>query len=143
MLLDGGAGRGGYRIYLARQNYEQALRVLTSPVDPKPDLIFQTGLGSGIAVLFALLRQRLLWFPLHPMGFAMASAYGYHLWGPFLAVWLLKVLVLRFGGHTTYRRLVPFFLGIALGRYLFAGIVWGILGLLGSPVTESYPLHFG
>jgi hypothetical protein len=77
------------------------------------------------------------------MGFAMASAYGYHLWAPFLVVWLLKSLILRLGGHNTYRRLIPFFLGFALGRYLFAGIVWGFMGLIGSPVTESYVLHFG
>ncbi len=143
LLLDGGGGHGGYRIYLATQQYEQTTRAMAAPFDPKPDRIVQTLLGAGLAVAFGLLRQRLLWFPLHPMGFAMASAYGYHLWGPFLAVWLLKTLILRLGGHTTYRRLIPLFLGVALGRYLFAGIFWGFMGLIGSPVTESYALHFG
>lgn len=143
LLLDGGSGRGGYRIYLATQQYEQLARVIASPEPPMLDRIAQTLAGGAIAVAFALLRQQLLWFPLHPMGFAMASAYGYHLWGPFLAAWVLKVLILRLGGHTTYRRLVPFFLGIALGRYLFAGIFWGLMGLFGSPVTQSYVLHFG
>jgi hypothetical protein len=143
LLLDGGAGRGGYRIYLAMQQYEQATRQLATPVSPMPGRIVQTLLGAALVVSFGLLRQRLIWFPLHPMGFAMASAYGYHLWAPFLTVWLLKSLILRLGGHTTYRRLIPFFLGFALGRYLFAGIFWGFMGLIGSPVTESYTLHFG
>jgi len=143
LLLDGGSGGGGYRVYLATQQYEQLARVLHDPEPAFADRIAQTLLGAGLAVAFALLRQQLLWFPLHPMGFAMASSYGYHLWGPFLIVWVLKSLILRLGGHTTYRRLVPFFLGIALGRYLFAGIVWGLLGLFGHPVTRSYVLHFG
>jgi hypothetical protein len=142
LLLDGGSGRGGYRIYLATQQYEQAMRNLTAPIDPKPDRIAQTLLGAGVVSAFGMLRQRLLWFPLHPMGFAMAGAYGYHLWAPFLAAWLTKSLILHFGGHTTYRRLIPFFLGIALGRYLFTGILWGFMGLIGSPVTESYRVHF-
>jgi hypothetical protein len=143
LLLDGGGGRGGYRIYLATQQYEQLSRVIADPEPALPDRIAQTLLGGGLTVAFALFRQQFLWFPLHPMGFAMASSYGYHLWGPFLIVWGLKVLILRLGGHTAYRRLVPFFLGIALGRYLFAGIFWGLLGLFGSPVTRSYVLHFG
>ena len=34
LLLDGGAGRGGYRIYLAMQQYEQATRTMaTSGID--------------------------------------------------------------------------------------------------------------
>jgi hypothetical protein len=143
LLLDGGSGRGGYRIYLATQQYEQLARQLAHPESPKLDRIAQTFLGGGLATAFGLLRQRLLWFPLHPMGFAMASAYGYHLWAPFLSVWALKTLILRLGGHTAYRRLVPLFLGIALGRYLFAGIFWGLMGVFGSPVTQSYAIHFG
>jgi hypothetical protein len=142
LLVDGGGGSGGYRIYLATQQYEQTVRALAAPIDPKPDRIVQTLLGAALVVAFGLLRQRFLWFPLHPMGFAMASAYGYHLWAPFLTAWLLKTLILRLGGHTIYRRLIPLFLGIALGRYLFAGIFWGLMGLIGSPVTESYALHF-
>jgi hypothetical protein len=142
LLLDGGSGHGGYRISLATQQYEQAMRTLATPTDPRPDRIVQTLLGAGVVAAFGLLRQRLLWFPLHPMGFAMASAYGYHLWAPFLAAWLAKTLILHLGGHTMYRRLIPFLLGFALGRYLFTGILWGFLGLIGSPVTESYRVHF-
>jgi hypothetical protein len=41
------------------------------------------------------------------------------------------------------RRQLPLFLGIALGRYLFAGIFWGLMGVFGSPVTQSYAIHFG
>jgi hypothetical protein len=103
----------------------------------------QTFIGGGIALALNLLRQRLFWFPFHPMGFAMASAYGFHLWAPFLVVWVLKTLILRLGGHAGYRRLVPLFLGIALGRYLFAGIVWGVFGFFGHPATATYVIQFG
>jgi hypothetical protein len=142
-LLDGGGGRGGYRIFLATQQYNALFQMLNSPAQPKPDLVWQTFLGGAIVLALNFLRQRLFWFPFHPMGFAMASAYGYHLWAPFLLAWFLKTLILRLSGQSGYRRLVPLFLGFALGRYLFAGIVWGLLGLTGHPATTTYRIHFG
>lgn len=134
---------GQYQIGLVRQQYDALNQMLATPVQPKPGLIFQTFLGGWIALLLNVMRQRLFWFPFHPIGFALASAYGFHLWAPFLVVWALKVLILRLGGDRGYRRLLPLFLGIALGRYLFAGIVWGLMGLFDSPVTRTYEIHFG
>lgn len=140
--LDNG-GTGAYRVYLATQQYNGLVSMMASPVKPKPDLIFQTILGGLIVVALNTLRQQILWFPFHPMGFAMASAYGYNIWGPFLIVWLIKLLVLRFAGHAGYTRFMPFFLGLALGHYLVTGIIWGGLGLFGHPATRAYMVQFG
>ena len=41
-------------------------------------------------------------------------AYGDPLWGPFLSVWIIKKLVMKYGGMRMYRKLVPGFLGLAL-----------------------------
>jgi len=123
--------------------YNGAIQMMGTATLPKPGLFFQTLLGGGIILLLSYLRTRLPWFPFHPMGFAMASSYGFHLWGPFLAAWSAKTLILRFGGLPGYRRLMPLFLGVALGRYLFGGIIWGLLGFFGHPATESFQLQFG
>lgn len=133
---------GDYQMNLMRQQYTHAAQMIASPTHPRPDLILQTFLGGWIVLGLNLFRQRFLGFPLHPMGFAMASSYGYHLWAPFLAAWFCKTLILRWGGNAGYRRMLPLFLGIALGRYLFAGIVWGLLGLTGNPAVQSYHIHF-
>lgn len=141
-LLDAGGGQGGFRIRMAGQQYEQFLGYLKDPALPRGDLALQTALGGGIVVLAAALRQVLPWFPFHPLGFAMASAYGFHLWAPFLGAWICKVAIARWGGSAGHRRMMPFFLGVVLGRYLFTGTVWGLLGLFGSPVTYTYRVHF-
>lgn len=137
---------GGYQLGLMRQSYQQVAGYLGSSAatlpQPRPELVFETMLGAVIALTLNAVRQRVLWFPLHPVGFAMTSAYGYHLWFPFFTAWLLKGLILRFGGHQAYARFIPFFLGIAMGRYLFTGIVWGLLGITGHPATHSYQIHF-
>jgi hypothetical protein len=133
---------GDYQMGLMRQQYTHAAQMLSSPTHSRPDLILQTFLGSWIALGLNVFRQRFLGFPFHPMGFAMASSYGFHLWAPFLAAWFFKTLILRWGGQAGYRRMLPLFLGIALGRYLFAGILWGLLGLTGNPAVQSYHIHF-
>jgi hypothetical protein len=141
-LIDAGGGHGGWRIFITTQQYDQLARLLKQPALPRTDLALQTLLGGLLVVGLAGLRQLLPWFPLHPLGFAMASAYGFHLWAPFLAAWVCKVGITRWGGSAGYRRLMPLFLGIVLGRYLFTGLVWGILGLFGSPLTHTYRVHF-
>ena len=49
------------------------------------------------------------------------------LWFPCLLMWVIKGLVLRYGGLRLYRQWMPFFLGLILGDYL-AGALWAILG---------------
>lgn len=133
---------GDYQMSLMRQQYTLVAQMAQSPTHPRPDLILQTFLGGWIALGMNWCRQRFLGFPFHPLGFAMASSYGYHIWAPFLTAWLFKSVILRWGGHVGYRRLLPLFLGIALGRYLFAGLLWGLLGMTGNPAVESYHIHF-
>jgi len=137
---------GGYQLGLMRQSFQQVAGQIGSSADAlpqsRPDLVLETSLGAGIALTMNWARQRALWFPLHPVGFAMTSAYGFHLWFPFMTAWLAKGLILRFGGRRAYSRLVPLFLGVAMGRYLFTGIVWGMLGLTGHPAVQSYHVHF-
>jgi hypothetical protein len=86
--------------------------------------------GSGMLVVAALtaLRLRFLWWPLHPIGYAVANTWTMAwLWFPCLLMWLVKGLVLRYGGLRLYRHWMPFFLGLILGDYL-AGGLWAILG---------------
>ena len=72
--------------------------------------------GAAIIYLMMLARSRLLWFPLHPIGFLVAlSPPIQRLWVSIFLGWLAKVLITRFGGTETYRKAVPFFLGLILG----------------------------
>ena len=75
-------------------------------------------LAIGGLVTFGMIvaRSRLLWFPLHPIGYLMCLSYPmYTLWFSIFLGWLCKVLISRFGGTDTYRKLIPAFLGLALG----------------------------
>lgn len=75
------------------------------------------------------LRQRLLWWPFHPIGFVIGPVWLMdNLWFSIFVVWLIKKLILRYGGAQIYERLKYFFLGLPLGLYTCAGI-WFVIDL--------------
>ncbi len=77
----------------------------------------------GILVTLALvvLRTTMSGFPLNPLGYALCGSWTMKVfWFPCLVAWLLKVLILRYGGMGLYRRLRPLFLGLVLGEFTVA-----------------------
>ncbi len=72
------------------------------------------GVGLTVAMMFA--RTRLAWFPFHPLGYMVCLTFAMdQMWFSVFLGWLCKSLISRYGGHNTYRRLTPLFLGLALG----------------------------
>ena len=88
------------------------------------------GFGSALYSLVALLHYRLPWWPLHPIGLAVASTWMMRRIAVSVFVaWLLKVLILRLGGPGLYARLKPFFVGLVVGfmvGVVLAAVVDGV-----------------
>ena len=89
-----------------------------------------TGLFTGGAFAWFLveMRQRFIWWPLHPLGF-VAALWGWPIdryWLSIFLGWLMKVTVLRFGGYRAYRALRPVAFGLILGLS-FVMTIWMIL----------------
>ena len=103
-----------------------------------PRLLF-TGIGGSFMALLLFLRQRFVWWPLHPIGFPIATTYpivAYDWFALFMA-WVFKGLILRYGGVRAYRFMVPFFLGLVLGEF-FTACMWvfidGAYGVEGNMI---------
>jgi hypothetical protein len=78
-------------------------------------------IGGLITFAIATLRARLLWFPLHPLGYALCGTWTMMVfWFPCLIAWICKVVILRYGGMKLYARARPFFLGMVLGEFTTA-----------------------
>ena len=72
--------------------------------------------GALVTYGSMLARARLSWFPFHPIGYLMSLTWpAATLWSSIFVGWMLKSLIMRFGGPDTYRKGTPFFLGLALG----------------------------
>ncbi len=86
-----------------------------------------TCVGGGIMALLVLARQTLLWWPLHPIGYPIGAVWLMdQLWFSIFLAWLVKLLVMKYGGPRLFRRARPFFLGMILGQFSIAGI-WLII----------------
>ncbi|MDF2440804.1 MAG: hypothetical protein JWN98_1788 [Abditibacteriota bacterium] len=73
-------------------------------------------LGAAITISIVAMRSRFMWFTLHPLGYLVSQTYPMHtLWFSILIGWSCKVALTRYGGHETYRKTTPLFLGLALG----------------------------
>ncbi|MCC6446091.1 MAG: hypothetical protein IT210_21895 [Armatimonadetes bacterium] len=89
------------------------------------------GGAAALIALLSALRGRFVGFPLHPLGYCIGSSLTWH-WFPFFIAWLVKLLILRYGGLRFYHRALPFFLGLVLGDYSFGalltliGITWKV-----------------
>ena len=92
-------------------------------------------LGAGITWILATLRTRYLWWPLHPLGYALTGTlqlgYANKMLFSVVVGWALKSLVLRFGGAKGFRLLRGVALGLILGDLLMGGILKLLDWLLG------------
>jgi hypothetical protein len=98
--------------------YAQILGQISNPpsFDLRP-LLF-TLVGAGATVALTHLSHHFAWWPLHPLGFVVSSSFTmYAVYLAFLIAWLVKTIVLRWGGHSAYRACVPFFIGLMVGHY--------------------------
>jgi len=126
-FLEGAPGTADYRTYVAAQDYRLLSNLLNKPTPPDWWRIGFTVYGASVTLLLAHLRRFMPTFPLHPLGFPLAYAYSHHCpyWFPTFFVWAVKGLILRYGGMSLHRKLVPLFLGLALGHFLMTGVIWG------------------
>jgi hypothetical protein len=95
-------------------------------------------IGFGVTALLSFLRLRFTWFPLHPIGYLMLDTFpSDHLWLSFFVGWLIKILIVRFGGPRGFVASRPFFLGLIVGESLAAGF-WLVMGIVLSSLGLPY-----
>ena len=83
-----------------------------------------TVIGFGLFMGMMSLKMRFAWWPVHPLGYALASTYGMlYWWCPFLIALTVKSLAIRYGGHrsASYLRTAAFalILGDTMGTCLW------------------------
>ena len=97
-------------------------RELSNPTSANWEGWAWTGLGATVMALLMFARHRLLWWPIHPLGFPISTIWmtNYISFSVFLA-WLIKSVILKYGGPSLYQKARPFFLGLILGQFVCAG----------------------
>jgi hypothetical protein len=86
---------------------------------PETRSVVGFAVGLGLVLALAGARLRLPWWPIHPIiAMAFWNYPGNMFWGSFLLGWLIKKLVIKYGGHRFFRRLSPAMLGLIAGDML-------------------------
>ncbi len=98
--------------------------------------------GGGVMASLLILQRRFLWWPLHPLGFVVSMDRVMDTaWFPVFVAWLMKSVLLKYGGLNAYRSLIPVFYGLILGQFV-AGGFWLIVdyftGMMGNSITMDF-----
>ncbi len=109
----------GGALYLGRAGHDAFDRAVFLLNNPRMADVGKWGVwlwGFGEAGALALMRTRFHWFPLHPIGLAVQNSLGSRLyWFSLLLVFVVKVVLLRYGGARSYAAGKPFFYGLGIG----------------------------
>ena len=109
--------------------------------NPKPPDLAGMGVFAGsalFALLLAMLRARYVWFPFHPMGYALGMGGTVDRWWFALVLCsAIKSVVVRYGGVRGFQKTAPFFMGLVLGNYVVA-CLWSLLAL-----WRNEPMYWG
>jgi hypothetical protein len=114
---------------------------LNYPTSTDYDSLKFVGVGIIVVLFLTFMRGRFFWWPFHPVGYALANAWGsmYLFWSGMLTAWVVKFTIIRYGGVKFYRRALPFFIGLLLGDFVI-GSLWSIIGvLLDVPIYRVFP----
>ena len=72
--------------------------------------------GFFECAFLVLLRNRLPWWPLHPLGLVFQNTTGPNVYSfSMFLTWSSKLILLRIGGISLYRRAAPFFIALPVG----------------------------
>jgi len=122
-------------VFVARGASEELDSWLRSPAGPNWYGVQAIGVGFGGTCLLMAFKLRFPGWPLHPVAFPLAFCYPIDSMLPAIIVaWLIKALLLRYGGLRAHRRALPFFLGLLVGSATMAliqSVVFRILGIQG------------
>jgi len=114
----------------AQAPYNFIVPKIIDPAEPNFMGWYIKAIGGGIMALLMFLRSRFLWWPFHPIGFAIGPIWIMdQIWFTVFLAWLIKLSVLKYGGLKLYRTLRPLFLGLILGQFVCNG-TWLIIDLI-------------
>lgn len=119
------------------QDYEPAMRGPVPGVGWQGITFFLVGVV--VTAFLAYMRFAFFWWPLHPLGYALCASWTLIVfWFPCLVAWVLKALVMRYGGMRFYVRARPFFLGMVMGEFS-AAVVWAVVAWAANVPAPVFP----
>jgi len=129
-LLATGAAKGNYFVTWALRDGGYSIASdITEGEDRNLGGVLYLVAGGVMCIFLGLMRLRFLWWPFHPIGYLLSNSIPQAMGTfPFFIAWVLKSLVIRYGGLRLYRKTIPLAIGLIVGDLLNSSL-WSIIGL--------------
>jgi len=87
-------------------------------------------LGFFIYFILSILRYKIIWWPLNPLGFAFSGTWFIiTVWFSVFLGWLSKALILKYLGTGAFRKSKSFYLGLILGQIICV-VFWFLIDVI-------------
>ncbi len=129
----------GFKWWPGAETYDRLAQAMSNKPGPEWISIGYMLVGAAIVFVLGSMRAAFVSWPFHPAGYALAVSYAMDdFWFPVFLSWLIKLVIIRYGGMKLHNRFVPFFLGLILGDF-FIGSLWAIIGsVAGTPMYQVF-----
>jgi len=116
---------------ITKLDLSNQLKAATGGLSERLSLISWNGelwsyfIGGFLAVVFfSFLRIRFLWWPIHGLLFCIWHNWPSDvIWSSFLFGWIVRTLVVKYGGERNYMKLKPLFVGLIFGEICAIGVI--------------------
>ena len=110
--------------------FNRLQRWMTTPTDFSSASAIFVLLGVVNTILLTIVRWKIIWWPLSPIGYAVSGSYTMNIfWLSFLIGWAIKGGLIKQGGLKAHRRIRPLFLGLILGEFIM-GSLWSLCSVI-------------
>ncbi|MCM8767560.1 MAG: hypothetical protein NC921_02100, partial [Candidatus Omnitrophica bacterium] len=99
------------------------INIIKEPITfGKKQFLFSV-IGAFLMFLLLLARSRIPGWPLSPIGLAIGIPHPvFHTWFSVFIAWVIKTVILKYGGNKVYSESKIFFLGMICGSFVTAGL---------------------
>ena len=114
----GAINMGGFYTGLVKYPFNFISRHVLNETPWNPGGWLWTAFGGGLMWLLMVAKQRFVWWPVHPMSLPISAMWmtDVIMLSVFIS-WLLKLVILKYGGPGLYNRLKPLFIGLVAGHF--------------------------
>lgn len=121
-----------------REPFQRLAGWIQAPYPTRWPEIAAYGVGFFFSLILMFLRVNFIWWPFHPVGFAISGSWSMNcLWLPILIAWLIKLVMLRYGGFKMFQSAIPAALGLVLGEFIL-GSLWTLIGIIFQIRTYAF-----